>query len=264
MKPLKHKGIKPSGEIRLPELKITGVSKRIIDWVSHIRYIYWVIGIIIVLALFLWLMPDYMWNFFRSRIKAQGALVSMVIIFCVVAVSLVWKTGQRIDVWVFRVFNVSGRRLPWIDWIMLGITQMGNGIFAMGIAIIIFLKVDHLLAYEIILGTLTLWLVVELMKIVIRRTRPYIKLKNIRIVGSKAGGHSFPSGHTSQSFYMATLLINYYHVGLFGGLSLYAIALLVGITRIYVGMHYPRDVLGGALLGTSWGLIDMVINNFIR
>jgi len=180
-----------------------------------------------------------------------------------VAVSLVWSTGQRIDVWVFMYFNMRGWRTPFVDWMMLGFTQIGNGIFAMVIAVILFLGVNHMLAYELILGTLTLWLVVELIKVIIHRTRPYIKLKGIRIVGSRAGGQSFPSGHTSQSFFMATLLLHYYQFGFFVWVVLYAIALLVGITRIYVGMHYPRDVLGGAILGIAWGLLGVIVNSYI-
>lgn len=260
---MKNKSVKPSEEIRLPELEIHGVWKKVINRISHIRPLYWLMVIIILLVLFSTLTPYYVWVFFWSSLKAQGTLVSMVLLFSLVAVSLVWSTGQRIDVWSFMYFNMHGRRAPWVDWMMLGFTQIGNGIFAMVIAFILFLRVSHLLAYELILGVLTLWLVVELMKVLIHRTRPYIKLKNIRIVGSRASGRSFPSGHTSQSFFMATLLLHYYHVGVLVWLLLYAVALLVGITRIYVGMHYPRDVLGGAILGTAWGLLGVIVNNYI-
>jgi membrane-associated phospholipid phosphatase len=263
VKPLKNKDIKPSEEIRLPELEIHGVWKKIINWTGHIRNIYWLISITVFLALFLTLMPHYLWIDFWSGLEAQGTLVGMVLIFSLVAVSLVWSIGQRIDVWVFMYFNMHGRRAPWLDWMMLGFTQIGNGIFAMVVALILFLSVNHLLAYELTLGTLTLWLVVELMKVLFHRTRPYIKLKNIRIVGSRASGRSFPSGHTSQSFFMVTLLLHYYHVDVYVWLVLYAIAFLVGITRIYVGMHYPRDVIGGAILGIAWGLVGVIINSYI-
>jgi membrane-associated phospholipid phosphatase len=44
---------------------------------------------------------------------------------------------------------------------------------------------------------------------------------------------------------------------------LYALALLVGITRMYVGAHYPRDVLAGAILGSAWGLLGALINGYV-
>jgi len=44
---------------------------------------------------------------------------------------------------------------------------------------------------------------------------------------------------------------------------LYTIALLVGITRMYVGAHYPRDVLAGAILGIVWGLLGVLVNGYV-
>lgn len=263
MKSLENKDSETSVEIRrMPDFEINGKCKNIIDCIRRVRIIYWIIGISVLIAFFLILMPDSLLEDFWLRIKAQGTLVILVLIFSIVSVSLVWKTGERIDVWIFTVFNMRGQRAPWVDWTMLAITQIGSSVFAFIIGIIYFLKDNYKLAYEIILGTLTLWLVVEFMKVLIRRTRPYIKLKNMRIVGSKAGGHSFPSGHTSQSFFLATLLLHYYQANLLGVLTLYAIASIVGITRIYVGMHYPRDTIGGAALGTAWGLFGMIVNNY--
>lgn len=160
-------------------------------------------------------------------------------------------------------FNMHGRRAPWLDSMMLVFTQIGNGIFAALVALILFFRVNHLLAYELALGTLTLWMAVELIKVIIHRNRPFIRLKNMRIVGAQARGRSFPSGHTSQSFFMATLLLHYYQVDFYMWLMLYTIALLVGMTRMYLGMHYPRDVIGGAILGTAWGLLGVIVNNFI-
>jgi membrane-associated phospholipid phosphatase len=106
-------------------------------------------------------------------------------------------------------------------------------------------------------------LVVELVKALVHRGRPFIRLSQARIVGHRAGGRSFPSGHTSQAFFMATLMVGYFHAGVWAMCLLYAIALLVGITRIYVGAHYPRDVLAGAILGSAWGLLAGIVYGYI-
>ena len=263
MKLLKNKDIKPIEEIEIPELEIHGIWKKIFNWISHIRHIYWLIFFAVFLAVVSILMPNYIWKDLWSGIKSNKALVIMLMVFCLVSVSLLWSIGQRIDVWVFRFLNMRGRRTPFLDWIMLCLTQLGNFIFAMVVASVLFIKGNHLLAYEIILGTLTLGLVIGIIKVLIHRIRPYIRLKNIRIVGSRASGRSFPSGHTGQSFFMASLLVHFYHVNIYVWLVLYAIALLVGVTRIYVGMHYPRDVLAGAILGTAWGLVGIIINSYL-
>jgi membrane-associated phospholipid phosphatase len=104
--------------------------------------------------------------------------------------------------------------------------------------------------------------VVELLKAMVHRRRPFIRLSQARIVGSRAVGVSFPSGHTSQAFFMATLIAGYWHAGVWVVCLLYAIALLVGITRIYLGAHYPRDVLAGAILGSAWGLLGGIVYGY--
>jgi membrane-associated phospholipid phosphatase len=121
----------------------------------------------------------------------------------------------------------------------------------------------HLLAYELVLGTLTLWLVVELIKALAHRRRPFLRLEKSRVVGRRPIGRSFPSGHTSQAFFLATVLAQHFGRGAFALLLLYALALGIGLTRMYVGAHYPRDVLAGAILGTAWGLLGAILDSYV-
>jgi len=145
---------------------------------------------------------------------------------------------------------------------MGGITQLGSAVAALVIALILYLVNSHLLAYEMVLGTISLWLVVEVIKFLVQRSRPFIRMVGTRIVGYRASGRSFPSGHTSQIFFLATLMTQHFHPNWWIVLLLYAVASLVGITRMYVGAHYPRDVLAGAILGTAWGLLGVVVNQY--
>lgn len=256
----------PNQAVSRQDLKVHWVWKRIIEIAVRVPYICWVILITLLLAVTVKVIPADLLNRFWKKIVEYRFLVGLILIFCFIAISLVWKRGQKIDIWVFKIFNVTKYYTPWLDKFMLGSTQLGNGVFAFILAFCFYFMVDKLLAYETVLGTLTLWLVVELLKIIIKRSRPFKGLAedDIRVVGSKARGHSFPSGHTSQAFFMATLLFQHFHFGLITGLSLYALALLVGITRIYLGMHYPRDVLAGSILGTAWGLVGAIVNSYIR
>jgi membrane-associated phospholipid phosphatase len=59
--------------------------------------------------------------------------------------------------------------------------------------------------------------------------------------------------------FLVTLISH--QLGLDAGIivALYGIAVLVGLTRIYVGVHYPRDVLGGARLGPVWGILAALV-----
>ena len=223
----------------------------------------WLAGVTIVLVAFLLFLPPYIRTVFWLRLQSQAILVSMLLVFSLVAISLVWSAGQRLDAWVFLSFNVRGSRPYWLDRIMLGFTQVGNGFTTLAFTVILFLASERLLADELILGTLTLFLVVLLVKAIVHRARPFILLTQARIVGYRARGRSFPSGHTSQSFFVATLMVQHFHTSVWVAILLYAIALLVGITRMYVGAHYPRDVLAGAILGSAWGLLGVIVEGYI-
>jgi membrane-associated phospholipid phosphatase len=234
----------------------------VVQLVKRNRAVTWLAGISIALIALLIFFPSGIRTIFWLGLQSQAILVSMLLIFSLVAISLVWTAGQRLDSWVFLSFNLRWPRPRWLDQIMLGFTQIGNGFATLALAVILFLASERILAYELILGTLTLWLAVTLVKLLVRRPRPFIRLTQARIVGTQAHGRSFPSGHTSQSFFVATLMVQYFHMSVGPATLLYAIALLVGITRMYVGAHYPRDVLAGAILGGAWGLLGAIVNGY--
>jgi membrane-associated phospholipid phosphatase len=195
--------------------------------------------------------------------RQHPSLLIMLGAFSAVSVSLIWSKGQKIDAWVFSRFNSYGRRPVWLDKIVRSITELGSGIVTGSITVIFLVSGKDILAHEFLLGTLLLWLVVELIKALVRRPRPFTKLSGVRIVGKRARGNSFPSGHTSQAFYTAAVIARYFGAGWIISFVVYALAVLVGATRMYLGMHYPRDVLAGAVLGMSWGLVGTIIKSSV-
>lgn len=80
-----------------------------------------------------------------------------------------------------------------------------------------------------------------------RRRRPFISIMRAIVVGRKPGNFSFPSGHTAAAFAGSALLSCYFPKG--RGLF-HTLASATGLSRIYVGAHYPGDVISGAVVGT--------------
>jgi membrane-associated phospholipid phosphatase len=83
------------------------------------------------------------------------------------------------------------------------------------------------------------------LKLAVRRRRPH--LAGLPPLTGTPTGLSFPSAHASTSFAGA---LAYSRLGMPSGL-LYALAGSLALSRLYLGVHYPSDVLGGALLGTA-------------
>lgn len=98
-------------------------------------------------------------------------------------------------------------------------------------------------------GLLLNTLLVQGMKRMIQRERPFVAYPDI-VKRGEGGGYSMPSGHTASAFYTAASL-SFWHPRWYVILPSFAWASLVGYGRIYQGVHYPSDVLVGALLGTG-------------
>ncbi|PKN99534.1 MAG: hypothetical protein CVU42_07415 [Chloroflexi bacterium HGW-Chloroflexi-4] len=231
-------------------------------WIKNHKAIIRLGLITLSLMLILLLIPDRIRVYFWQGLIKQKILAIMLICFSALSISLIVSAGQRLDSWFFLLLNIRGHRPPWLDKLMVGFTNLGHAFATLGFALLLLLTGKQIFAYKLILGSLTLWLLVELLKLIVYRSRPFVRLTQTRIVGGKAIGRSFPSGHTSQVFFTAVIFIQGFHMPLFAALGLYAIAFLVGITRIYVGAHYPRDIMAGAILGSAWGIFWGLVDHF--
>ena len=99
-----------------------------------------------------------------------------------------------------------------------------------------------------------------LLKNIVNRTRPADKYPNEVFVSNPSQGKSFPSGHTSQAFAMATTLTLQYKKW-YVTVPAYLWAGCVGYSRLYLGKHYPSDVLAGALVGAGSSYLGHIISN---
>ena len=85
-------------------------------------------------------------------------------------------------------------------------------------------------------------------KLVVRRQRPV--LEGLAPIGAAPSSLSFPSAHATSSFACATAMTRIAPEAA----ALFALAAAIVATRPYLGLHYPSDVIAGAVLGTALGL----------
>jgi membrane-associated phospholipid phosphatase len=100
-------------------------------------------------------------------------------------------------------------------------------------------------------------------KLSIHRERPFISYPNDITKYSVAGSYSFPSGHTSMAFCTATS-ISLMYPKWYIIVPAYLWAGSVGYSRMYLGVHYPTDVLAGALLGTGTSIGTHYLFKYIK
>lgn len=96
------------------------------------------------------------------------------------------------------------------------------------------------------------------LKNLVARTRPYEVVQGLTLLIERQHDFSFPSGHTCASF--AAALVYYRLLPRFWGIASIILAALIAFSRLYVGVHYPSDVLVGLLVGAfgAWALIRIV------
>lgn len=91
-----------------------------------------------------------------------------------------------------------------------------------------------------------------LLKHLVARNRPFHKLEQLRPLIELPKDWSFPSGHTTSSVSAALLLLC--GLPLYAGIPALIMGLMIAFSRMYVGVHYPSDILGGAVMGifSAW------------
>lgn len=149
---------------------------------------------------------------------------------------------------------------PWLTPLALAASYLDEfgGIFLLiGICLLIFGRGPRRRAGMVILAALLLVLiVVDLgLKPLVHRPRPFQVLGMHMLIGPVPSGYSFPSGHTAAAFAGAVAWLMTAARTRLGRILPIAFALCVGWSRIYLGAHWPSDVLAGALVGALLGYL---------
>lgn len=139
--------------------------------------------------------------------------------------------------------------LPWLDWLMVQITSLGDGGWfwiALGV-LFICMKKTRKLGIAMLLSLLIGFLIGNVwMKNLFERQRPCWIDPSVDLLIHNPKDFSFPSGHSLASFEGA-MSIYLYHKR--WGILALILAALIAVSRLYLFVHFPSDVLVGSVLG---------------
>lgn len=134
------------------------------------------------------------------------------------------------------------------------VTNLGGAKFTIAAALFLLTlssRDSRMTAYASALALALSHIPVHFVKKLFPRKRPYLMVEKTKYLEDSLQDHSFPSGHTTAIFSVLTpyvLSIPYLAI------VLIPLGICVGISRIYLGLHYPSDVIAGGILGTAAGI----------
>lgn len=170
-----------------------------------------------------------------------------------------------------RMIEIDGQILIWIQEnlryafltpIVKFITHLGDaGIFwiLLTLGLLIFKKTRKVgvMSAVALLGALLIDNII--LKNLVGRIRPYEVVDGLQCLIGAQKDFSFPSGHTGSSF--ASAVVCFKELPKRYGIPLLVLAFLIAFSRLYVGVHYPTDVLAGMVIGTLVALLSCKVVN---
>lgn len=169
-----------------------------------------------------------------------------------------------IDKKLMKLIN-KNMKSKFMDRVMKIFTNLGSLLFVCSFTLALILFGDEKVRKVGIESAVALILsqgITYTLKILLGRERPYNVLKDLNTYNIFLKDYSFPSGHTSASFSIATIVA--FNLSKLTLLALIG-AFLVGMSRVYLAVHYPTDVLAGMVIGVGSAiLIHLYVMEVLR
>ncbi|WP_309568890.1 phosphatase PAP2 family protein [Clostridium estertheticum] len=166
-----------------------------------------------------------------------------------------------ISILLFIKYNMYGIIM---DKVMVILSYLGNaGIIWIMIAAILISNKKHRKIGLMALAALILSAILgdEILKNIFKRLRPADTMPTMNLLIERPLSYSFPSGHSMSSFAVAGVLVKYFKKYV---IEIISLASLIAFSRVYLYVHYPTDVLVGAILGLVCSALVIYIFDNIK
>lgn len=166
---------------------------------------------------------------------------------------------------------MNARATPWLDRVALEVTALGDGLVVAAISLVagtlLWLLGQRAYAALLAAGVGGAWVIYPVLKLVFDRPRPQL----FEWRAHYAVASSYPSGHATMSMVLLVVLAYIVHrlsdrrwTGVAAMLLAGAAVLLIGLSRLYLGVHYPSDVIAGYAVGFAWAVFCAVAVEALR
>ena len=178
---------------------------------------------------------------------------------------------EQVDVWLFRLLNLNLVH-PATDDLMVFLTngRLSWHIFLLAFLFMVVRKGKNavlLILFALLAVGLADFVASGFLKPLVQRIRPCFALDHVRLLISQPQSYSFASSHAANSAVVATITWIFFHRGvlvekLFTGIMIFY-ALAISFSRVYVGVHYPGDVLAGMVIGICSALFVYLLFSWL-
>lgn len=161
----------------------------------------------------------------------------------------------NLDLYFFNLINGLSYKWLWLDYVGIFLAHYFEYFLWLVIALLLvinFKKYWKMVVEAFATAVFTRFILAEIIRWLWFRPRPFVSQNIIPLINQSPLESSFPSGHASFYFALSTIVYCYNKKA---GILFYIASSLIVLARVFVGIHWPSDILAGAVLGILMGYI---------
>jgi len=164
------------------------------------------------------------------------------------------------DLYLFNLINQFALKWEWLDVLAIFLAEFLQYFLLFGLILFLvkdFKKYLRMVVETILSALLARFVIVSFIRWILLRSRPFI-INNVNLLFERSG-FAFPSGHAA--FFLAISTVVYFYNKKIGALF-YLGSILIILARVFSGVHWPSDILAGAVVGILSGYAIYKVSNY--